>query len=65
MDGLGNALGDGLHAESKWGKGGQSVSEGPHRRWCAAHLKTDGSGTTLVASRLERGGAAWLQASAR
>jgi hypothetical protein len=28
-----NALGDGLHVESKRGNGGRSVSEGPQRRW--------------------------------
>jgi hypothetical protein len=39
VDGLGNALGDGL--------------------------KRNGSGATLVASRPERGGTAWLQASAQ
>jgi hypothetical protein len=27
--GFGNALGDGQHAESKWGKGGRSASKGP------------------------------------
>jgi hypothetical protein len=64
MDGLGNALGDGPHAESKWGKGGRVVSEGPLWQWRGAHLKRDGSGSTLVASRPERGGAACLQASA-
>jgi hypothetical protein len=31
--GLDNALSDGLHAESKQGKGGQSTSEGPQPRW--------------------------------
>jgi hypothetical protein len=62
--GLGNALGDGLHAESKQGKGGRSASEGPQRRWRAAHLKKDGSGATPAASRPESGSATWLQPSA-
>jgi hypothetical protein len=63
-NGLCNALGDSLQVESKQGKGGWSASEGPQRRWHAAHLKRDGSGATLVASQLEGGGVAWLQASA-
>jgi hypothetical protein len=65
VDGHGNALGDGLHVKSKRGKGGRSTSEGPQRRWRAAHLKKDDSGATPVASRPESGDAAWLQASAR
>jgi hypothetical protein len=65
VDGLGNTLGDSLHAESKRGKGGWPASEGPHRQWCAAHLKKDGSGATPVATRPESGGTAWLKASTR
>jgi hypothetical protein len=65
VDGLINALDDGLHEESKWGKGGRSTLERPQRWWRAAHLKKDGSDATPVASRPESGSAAWLQASAR
>jgi hypothetical protein len=50
VDGLNNALGDCLHAESKRGNGGWPASEGPQWRWRVAHLKKDGSGATLVAS---------------
>jgi hypothetical protein len=65
VDGLSNTLSDGLHAESKRGKGGWPVSEGPQRRWRAAHLKKDGSGATPVATPPEIGGTAWLKASTR
>jgi hypothetical protein len=63
VDGLDNALSNGQHVESKWGKAERSASKGPLRQWRVAHLKRDNSGTTLVASRSERDGAAWLQAS--
>jgi hypothetical protein len=65
VDGLGNALGDGLHAASKRGMGGWAALDGARRPWRMAHLKRNGNGTTLVASRLERGGTAWLQALAQ